>query len=97
MINTLGWNITIELEIEDLLSINHIINIYTYGINYFNSNFKKLDFNKLFSLASSVYNYDNTSKNSFDIYIPVKLFFNKDYSLSLPITFIKHQTIIIEI
>ena len=56
-----------------------------------------MDFNKLFSLSSSVYTYDNTTKNNFDIYIPIKLFFNKDYSLSLPIISIKHQVVIIKI
>ena len=97
-INTLGWNIvsTIELEIGGF-TIDKSYNQYLYIWNQlFNSNFKKLDFNKLFSLASSVYTYDNNTKNNFDIYIPVKLFFNKDYSLSLPIISIKHQTIIIK-
>lgn len=97
-INTLGWNIvsTIELEIGGF-TIDKSYNQYLYIWNQlFNSNFKKLDFNKLFSLTSSVYTYDNNTKNNFDIYIPVKLFFNKDYSLSLPIISIKHQTIIIK-
>tara|TARA_B100001248_G_C27378236_1_gene455476 strand:+ start:370 stop:2049 length:1680 start_codon:yes stop_codon:yes gene_type:complete len=97
-IKTLGWNIvsTVELEIGGF-TIDRSYNQYLYIWNQlFNSKFKKIDFDKLFSLDSSVYTYDNNSKNNFDIYIPIKLFFNKDYSLSLPIISIKHQTIIIK-
>jgi hypothetical protein len=98
-INTLGWNIIsqVELEIGGFI-IDRIYNQYFYIWNQlFNSQFKKLNYNKLFSLSSSVYNYDNNIKNSFDIYIPIKLFFNKDYTVSLPIISIKHQTIILKI
>ena len=98
-INTLGWNIVskVELEIGGFV-VDRCYNQYLYIWNQlFNTNFKKLDFNKLFSLSSSVYTYDNTPKNNFDIYIPIKLFFNKDYSLSLPIISIKHQVVIIKI
>lgn len=98
-INTLGWNIVskVELEIGGFV-VDRSYNQYLYIWNQlFNTNFKKLDFNKLFSLSSSVYTYDNTPKNNFDIYIPIKLFFNKDYSLSLPIISIKHQVVIIKI
>jgi hypothetical protein len=78
-INTLGWNIVskVELEIGGFV-IDRSYNQYLFIWNQlFNTNFKKLDFNKLFSLSSSAYTYDNTTKNSFDIYIPIKLFFNK--------------------
>ena len=98
-INTLGWNIVskVELEIGGFV-IDRSYSQYLYIWNQlFNTNFKKLDFNKLFSLSSSVYTYDNTTKNNFDIYIPIKLFFNKDYSLSLPIISIKHQVVIIKL
>ena len=98
-INTLGWNIVskVELEIGGFV-IDRSYNQYLYIWNQlFNTNFKKLDFNKLFSLSSSAYTYDNTTKNNFDIYIPIKLFFNKDYSLSLPIISIKHQVVIIKL
>ena len=98
-INTLGWNIIskVELEIGGFV-IDRSYNQYLFIWNQlFNSHFKKLDFNKLFSLSSSAYTYDNTTKNNFDIYIPIKLFFNKDYSLSLPIISIKHQVVIIKI
>tara|TARA_B100001093_G_scaffold126213_1_gene118808 strand:+ start:19310 stop:20989 length:1680 start_codon:yes stop_codon:yes gene_type:complete len=98
-INTLGWNIVskVELEIGGFV-IDRSYNQYMFIWNQlFNTNFKKLDFNKLFSLSSSAYTYDNTTKNNFDIYIPIKLFFNKDYSLSLPIISIKHQVVIIKL
>ena len=98
-INTLGWNIVskVELEIGGFV-IDRSYSQYLYIWNQlFNTNFKKLDFNKLFSLSSSAYTYDNTTKNNFDIYIPIKLFFNKDYSLSLPIISIKHQVVIIKL
>lgn len=97
-VNTLGWNIISEVELEiGGFIVDRTYNQYFYIWNQlFNTHFKKLDFNKLFSLSSSVYNYDNTSKSSFDIYVPIKLFFNKDYSLSLPIISIKHQTVILK-
>lgn len=98
-INTLGWNIVskVELEIGGFV-IDRSYSQYLFIWNQlFNTNFKKLDFNKLFSLSSSAYTYDNTTKNNFDIYIPIKLFFNKDYSLSLPIISIKHQVVIIKL
>jgi hypothetical protein len=98
-INTLGWNIVskVELEIGGFV-IDRSYSQYLFIWNQlFNTNFKKLDFNKLFSLSSSAYTYDNTNKNNFDIYIPIKLFFNKDYSLSLPIISIKHQVVIIKL
>ena len=98
-INTLGWNIIskVELEIGGFV-VDRFYNQYLFIWNQlFNTHFKKMDFNKLFSLSSSVYTYDNTTKNNFDIYIPIKLFFNKDYSLSLPIISIKHQVVIIKI
>ena len=98
-INTLGWNIIskVELEIGGFV-IDRSYNQYLFIWNQlFNSHFKKMDFNKLFSLSSSAYTYDNTTKNNFDIYIPIKLFFNKDYSLSLPIISIKHQVVIIKL
>lgn len=97
-INTLGWNIVskVELEIGGFIvdrSYNQFLFIYN---QLFNTQFKKLDYNKLFSLSSSAYTYDNSTKDNFDIYIPIKLFFNKNYSLSLPIISIKHQIIIMK-
>lgn len=96
--NNIGWNILskVELEIGGFI-IDRTYNQYLYIWNQlFNSKFKQNDFDKLFSLSSSAYTYDNTNKTNFDLYIPITLFFNKDYCLSLPIISIKHQTVIIK-
>ena len=97
-INDLGWNIISKVELEiGGFTIDRTYNQFLFIYNQlFNSKFKKLNYNKLFSLSSSAYTYDNSTKNNFDIYIPIKLFFNKDYSLSLPIISIKHQIIIMK-
>lgn len=98
-IKDLGWNLISEVE----LTIGGNIVDKQYGTwlflwnELFESVYKKKDIEKLHSRTSLAYTHNNSAKPSFTIYIPLKMFFNREYGLSLPLVSIRNQSIILKI
>lgn len=98
-IKDLGWNLISQVE----LTIGGNIVDKQYGTwlflwnELFESVYKKKDIEKLHSKTSIAYTHNNFTKPSFIIYIPLKMFFNREYGLSLPLVSIRNQSIILKI
>lgn len=98
-IEDLPWNIISESQLE--IGGNVIDRQYSQWLNIwhhlFETNCKKLDINKLHSKSSISYIYDNRTKPSFEIFIPLKFFFCRFIGLSLPLVSIRYQSVMLQI
>lgn len=96
-IKSLGWNIVnyVELQIGGAV-IDRQYSTWLYLWNeLFEEYLKKKDLEKLHSINSNsnYYIYDNSVKESFILYIPLKFFFNRNIGLSLPLISLRYQDI----
>lgn len=96
-INDLAWNIINETHLD--IGGNIIDRQYSIWLNIwyhlFETEYKKLDIEKLHSKSSISYIYDKRSKPSFEIHIPLKFFFCRYVGLSIPLVSLRYQSVIL--
>ncbi len=96
-INDLAWNIVNETHLD--IGGNIIDRQYSIWLNVwyhlFETEYKKLDIEKLHSKSSISYIYDKRSKPSFEIHIPLKFFFCRFTGLSIPLVSLRYQSVIL--
>lgn len=96
-INDLAWNIINETHLD--IGGNIIDRQYSTWLNIwyhlFETEYKKLDIEKLHSKSSISYIYDKRSKPSFEIHIPLKFFFCRYVGLSIPLVSLRYQSVIL--
>jgi len=98
-IKNLGYNIISQVELDiggNIIDRQYGIWLYIWN-ELFENHQKKNDMNNLHSRKLISYTYNKESKPQFDIYVPLKFFFNRDYGLSLPLISLRYQSIILKI
>ena len=91
----IGFNIISSANIE--IGGNIVDNQYSLWLYFWNelfeSKLRKSNLEKLHSLNSEGYLYNNNPKNSFFIYVPLIFFFTRNIALSLPLISVRSQLI----